>query len=118
MYVRGLWMGGMLSESPPDCSPFPSGYIFTQILQCGCSIALTGETQAMPLTRSDQALHLLHQLLHDTDVCTVLTTVIFKKAPSTTPTDILFSLSLSVFSLYTSSRTKFVLLYSQPLVAD
>ena len=51
--------------------------IFTQILQCGCSIALIWETQAMPLTRSDQALHLLHQLLHDTDVCTVFTTVIF-----------------------------------------
>lgn len=55
----------------------------------------------MPLTRSDQALHLLHQLLHDTDVCTVLTTVIFKKAPSTTPTDILFSLSLSLFLVFT-----------------
>lgn len=73
----GLWTGGMLSESPPDCSPFPSGYLHTDTTLWLFSCSNWRDSKAMPLTRSDQTLHLLHQLLHDTDVCTVFTTVIF-----------------------------------------
>ena len=112
-------MGGTRTSwipSPPGCSWSPLGNLHTE---AGVCVFHCSYLEILKLCLSPDLIRIstysASSSMMEMPVLSLPYLSFFKKASSTTPpTDILSSL----FSLYTSSRTKFVLLHSQPLVAD